>query len=178
MSRHRGNDAGIEPTLPITPMLDMAFQLLAFFIFTYHPSDLEGQMDLSLPSEAASQATKAENVDPTAQSDKKPLDIPADLTVVVDTQLDGTNNGKVSAINVETRSGKDLLDTSKEPWQQALKNYLTKQQGSVENKEAIKLQCHGRLKWNSVIEVMDACHAAGFKNISFVPPRDFRLSSN
>ena len=29
----------------ITPMLDMAFQLMAFFIMTYHPSALEGHID-------------------------------------------------------------------------------------------------------------------------------------
>ena len=38
------------PELPITPMLDMAFQLLTFFIMTYRPSALEGHMDLTLPA--------------------------------------------------------------------------------------------------------------------------------
>src|SRR5260221_10265183 len=32
----------------ITPMLDMAFQLLTFFVFTYHPSQLEVQFPVSL----------------------------------------------------------------------------------------------------------------------------------
>ncbi len=34
--------------IPITPMLDMAFQLLTFFILTYHPSPTEGQFSMNL----------------------------------------------------------------------------------------------------------------------------------
>jgi biopolymer transport protein ExbD len=41
-----------EVALPVTPMLDVAFQLLFFFIMTFHPADLEGQIELSLPPDA------------------------------------------------------------------------------------------------------------------------------
>ena len=34
--------------IPITPMLDMAFQLLTFFILTYHPMPSEGQFVMNL----------------------------------------------------------------------------------------------------------------------------------
>ena len=33
----RSAQAPVEVDIPVTPMLDMAFQLLTFFIFTYHP---------------------------------------------------------------------------------------------------------------------------------------------
>ena len=46
--------------LPITPMLDMTFQLLFFFIINFNPADLEGQMDMSLPSEDITANTKNE----------------------------------------------------------------------------------------------------------------------
>jgi biopolymer transport protein ExbD len=39
----------VEPDLPITPMLDMSFQLLAFFIMTFKPAPTEGQIAMSLP---------------------------------------------------------------------------------------------------------------------------------
>ncbi len=34
---------GRVPDVPITPMLDMAFQLLTFFVLTYQPAPAEGQ---------------------------------------------------------------------------------------------------------------------------------------
>ena len=37
-------------------------------------------------------------------------------------------------------------------------------------------QADGKLKWESVIQVLDVCQQAGFKNISFVPPPDFGVS--
>src|SRR5437588_7477245 len=39
---------GVQLGLIITPMLDMSFQLMAFFIMTYHPSALEGHIDGNL----------------------------------------------------------------------------------------------------------------------------------
>jgi biopolymer transport protein ExbD len=37
-----------EPNVPIAPMLDMAFQLLTFFVLTYKPAPTEGQFVMSL----------------------------------------------------------------------------------------------------------------------------------
>ena len=34
--------------MPIAPMLDMAFQLLTFFVLTYHPAPQEGQFVMNL----------------------------------------------------------------------------------------------------------------------------------
>ena len=40
--------------IPVTPMLDMAFQLLTFFILTYRPAPSEGQFSMNLlPAQAA-----------------------------------------------------------------------------------------------------------------------------
>src|SRR6266545_1059267 len=42
----------VDPDLPVTPMLDMAFQLLAFFIITFKVAPIEGQVALALPKDA------------------------------------------------------------------------------------------------------------------------------
>jgi biopolymer transport protein ExbD len=39
-----------EVPFPVTPMLDMAFQLLAFFILTFQPPTNETRIDLLLPA--------------------------------------------------------------------------------------------------------------------------------
>ena len=49
----------MEIEIPITPMLDMAFQLLTFFILTYRPAPSEGQFSMNLlPPQAATEITK------------------------------------------------------------------------------------------------------------------------
>jgi biopolymer transport protein ExbD len=46
--RHQQTDF-VDPDLPITPMLDMSFQLLAFFILSFKPMPTEGQISVNLP---------------------------------------------------------------------------------------------------------------------------------
>ncbi|HEY7427609.1 MAG TPA: biopolymer transporter ExbD [Gemmataceae bacterium] len=166
MTTRRKPDAGPEPTLPITPMLDMAFQLLAFFVMTYHPSDLEGQMDLSLPSENITQAKKQDEVQADAKPDpNKALELPANLTVIVRTQMDNVNNGRISALTLQDDAGPHPIDNL-----DGLAAELKERSQTVENKENIKIQADGRLKWEAVVQVMDVCQQAGFKNVRFVQP--------
>ena len=49
----RGHD---DVELNVAAMLDMAFQLLAFFILTFKPSPIESQIMMRLPDKAVTQA--------------------------------------------------------------------------------------------------------------------------
>jgi biopolymer transport protein ExbD len=179
MRSRRPGEPGPEPNLPVTPMLDMAFQLLAFFILTYHPSDLEGQMQLALPANDAKAAHKQEQVAPDSASDREQTpELPSDLTVAVKTQNDGVNNGTISALTVEDRSGPTTIrPAGTEAVTEALTRYLNKAKDAVNPKAPVRLVADSRLKWENVVAVMDACRKAGFENISFAPPPDFMLSS-
>jgi biopolymer transport protein ExbD len=80
----------IDVMLPITPMLDMAFQLLAFFIMVYRPAAKEGQEELVLPTAEERQqraAHRPEDVDPRIKppppNPKKPEKKDDELTVVM-----------------------------------------------------------------------------------------------
>jgi biopolymer transport protein ExbD len=168
--RHKQGDAASKVQLPITAMLDMTFQLLFFFIVNFHPADLEGEMNMALPVDAEKQAQKPEDVKKDAKADKDPTpEFPSDLTVKVRTQLDGTNDGEISAIFVRNLEGKE------EPVEglTGLRDLLSEKRESLTNKEAIKVQGDGKLKVRSVMKVMDVCRKAGFNNVSFVPPEDF-----
>jgi len=187
MSRRRGGDgeAGEVP-LPITPMLDVAFQLLAFFIMTYNPSDLEGQLDLGLPSDAEKAAHKKEDVNPQAKTDKDPEpEFPSDLTISVRALQGGDFAGNISSIFVRNIAGAEtpikglrrtivksgkVEDQDDQDLLEGLGAYLTEAKKTVTNKEAVKIQADGSLRIKKVLKIMDVCRKNGFAKISFVPP--------
>src|SRR5215211_5743810 len=72
---HTQPDAGgVALGLIITPMLDMSFQILAFFIMTYNPSALEGHIPGSLvPPENYAKKSSDASVPPDMET---PLSIP------------------------------------------------------------------------------------------------------
>ncbi|MBY0229387.1 MAG: biopolymer transporter ExbD [Gemmataceae bacterium] len=159
--------------LPITPMLDMTFQLLFFFIVSFNPADLEGAVDMALPSDKDKAAHKKEDQRPDAKPDDKTPEFPSDLTVKVRTQNDGERDGEISAVSVANLEGKEETIPGRDPEKEilpALTAYLKGKKEGLTNKEGIKLQGDGRLKVASIVNVMDACNAAGFPNISFVQP--------
>ena len=171
--RHRskpGNPSKI--VLPITPMLDMTFQLLFFFIVNFRPAPatVEGQLEMALPTETTTANPNKPNEKP--QGTDKDLDFPSDLTVKVRTQLDGTNDGAISALAIRSLDGKETpVDGGLDGLQKRLA--AMREDGAVQQKSNIKVQGDGKLKVRALMEVMDACRLAGFSNVSMVPPEDF-----
>jgi biopolymer transport protein ExbD len=78
-----------EVEVQVTPMLDMAFQLLSFFILTYRPLPTEGQFSMNLlPSAPSVDMAKNEATEVTETSDMPAL--LRTLNVQVKANLDGT----------------------------------------------------------------------------------------
>src|SRR5205823_1556904 len=73
---------GIEVSMPIVPSSDMPFQLVFFFIVTFNPGKVEGQMAMNLPASGTTRAPEPQKADPNQQSDPE-LDVPSDFVVVV-----------------------------------------------------------------------------------------------
>ncbi len=155
-------DHGVE--MPITPMLDMAFQLLMFFILTYHPSALEGHMDLSLPAAGEAKAKQQRDVDPN-KSDTE-IELPSQMTVIVKASPDGS--GGIDKLVVQQAAGETLVRDQEE-----LLKFLKKARAELTNQDDIKIQADSKLKYTFVMEVMDVCTRAGFRNVGFAPPPDF-----
>ena len=161
----------------IVPFLDMAFQLLFFFIINYNPSDLEGQMELSLPSKSAAAAKNPDDVSPMSESHRDEIDIPADITVVVTTQKDPATRGAISSIALQDKAGRKALPGGLDNVLATLETKLKEAQDGLTNKEAIKIEADAALKWSEVVKVVDVCRKTGFVNVSFVPPPDLGISS-
>jgi biopolymer transport protein ExbD len=174
--RRRPPEAVPGVVLPITPMLDMAFQLLTFFIFTYHPSGLEGEMDLALPSDANKQAKVEQDVDNKKPADAENLEFPSDLTVTIRAlQGGGPHDGDISALFIRNADGKEqaLAGADADAMLKSLEEYLKKAKDTVNIKDSIKVQGDGKLKVKSLFKVMDVCRHTGFQNVSAVQPEDF-----
>ncbi len=156
----------VEINKVITPMLDMAFQIFAFFIVTYHPSQLEGQMLLHLPDAALAKAAKPEDARPD-QSMTGQLELPAEISVIARTKRpDGSQDGSISQISVQERLGtKDVVKQdqgAKEvPDLDALRKYLQSVRGSLSNQDDIKIEAESGLRYEYIMQIMDVTEHIG-----------------
>ena len=99
----------VEPDLPIVPMLDMSFQLMAFFLITFRPMPTEGQIALALPNKEGGPASLIS--DPLEDEKAK------DVTVTVYAGADG----RIRKIEMTDASGTKSLGADLKPYQEALK---------------------------------------------------------
>jgi biopolymer transport protein ExbD len=159
-------DPPVEVEIPITPMLDLAFQVLLFFILTYQPSSMEGQLEMTLPDMAQAKAAKPENVKPSSSATGE-LELPAEVTVLLYMRRDGARDGSLGRIVVQEKQGnKELPDKA------ALEKYLASIRTGLANTHDIKLAGDGDLKNGVTMEIMDVCTRAGFTNIALGKPLD------
>ena len=156
MSRRNAAPDG-KIALPITPMLDMTFQLLFFFIMNFNPADLEGQMEAALP--AQDRVVEGQGVAPAAPG---PV-FPSDLTVEIRTGRDG---GGISALSVRGADGKSVPIADLD----ALAKHLAAQRAAPNNAKAIKIRADARLSIEHLMKVIDICKGAGFTHTALMSP--------
>jgi biopolymer transport protein ExbD len=169
--RRQGTDH-VEPDLPITPMLDMSFQLLAFFIMTFKPAPTEGQIAMSLPPAQEGSKTATELTDITAEQPKKYV-----ITI------ESTAGGSIRSMtfreegSVDTK-GEDLgADVQKSFLPKVKSLYETerkridaaKAKGTTIPEPKLTLEFGPKVLQDYVIQVFDAAVQAGFTDIAPVP---------
>jgi biopolymer transport protein ExbD len=144
-----------EVEIQITPMLDMAFQLLTFFIMTYHPAPAEGQFSMNLLPAAPQLNLDAAPTDANAPADPN---VPAALRTMKTTlyaAADGTL-GRVTVGEVEVQGMEQLRAKLQEilsdktlPFDQAL------------------IQADPQLKYEELVKVVDVFSKLDITKISF-----------
>jgi biopolymer transport protein ExbD len=130
-------------------MLDMSFQLMAFFILTFRPMPTEAQLPLALPAEKGGAVSLAPpSVDPTE-----------DQELII--QVYAADNGNIADITAAPETGSFSLgqDTSK------LFAYL-KEKAAGDKVPKLKFEIAERLNYQYVIKLIDEARRAGFTRIS------------
>src|SRR5436190_17840627 len=171
-NKHRKEEIPTEVTLPITPMLDMAFQMLFFFIYTFNPvAASEGQMDLSLPAKSDAAAPDQKSLSPNAESHKTEIDIPTDITISLRGLQVGKYIGEVESIWIKDTAnpnGKQLPGATKNEREKelhkSLKNARAANATGTEGKKRIpnaRMEAEVNIRWSEVVQVMDICYKEG-----------------
>ncbi len=144
MSERKNIQKSEGPDVPVTPMLDMAFQLLTFFVLTYKPAPSEGQFVMNLLPPQPATAISAE-----APSDK-PSDnnLPATLRTLP-TVLKAGEGGRLGQIMV----GETPLATDTKALEAELEKYLTDPDLPFEQ---TMLKVDPRLRYSELIRVVNA----------------------
>lgn len=175
MLSHKRKRAGtdfVEPDLPITPMLDMSFQLLAFFIMTFKPAPTEGQIMLALPKEEGGGIGIPNPVDT-----EKPLHYVVRVIAADDGTIEkmtlseegsAATQGKdlKAGLYKDPKTGQDM--TMAQVYQKELTDLAA---GMAQQKRTGKLtlELHPKLVQDYVIQLVDIGIRAGFNDISPVP---------
>ncbi len=156
--RKRAGTDHVEPDLPITPMLDMSFQLLAFFLITFKAAPTEGQLALALPT-ADGKGTVPAKLDP--------LNKPAHYTV----RATATDSGAIESLAVLEEGAAApprQLGASVAAVRDELTAYRARLRG--EGREGrVTLELDEKLHQGFVVQLLDTGIRAGFENITPLP---------
>jgi biopolymer transport protein ExbD len=142
-----------EVEIQVTPMLDMAFQLLTFFIMTYRPAPAEGQFAMNLLP-----AQPATRMDAPISSDVTSSEVPAGLRTLPTTlrAAEGGRLGRVTLGEVDIQ-GMDQL-------KKELEDILSHRDEYPFDQALIKAD--PTLKYSELIQVIDVFHRLNVTKIS------------
>ena len=146
-----------EVPFPVTPMLDMAFQLLAFFILTFQAPTRETRLDLLLPDRAQT-LPLAQGPEPKIAVRADDDDLDDSLTVIAR----GDPAGALRSLHLggAPMSGVDTLET-------ALRRYASLLNGRPLR---VRIVADASLKYEHAARVLGACSSAGASSLSLVEP--------
>jgi biopolymer transport protein ExbD len=173
MARKKNSEEPMEVELNkiITPMLDMAFQMLIFFILTYHPSSLEMHIDGKLlPPKTETAAPKDAAPDPNKSNTSTKKETPEtgdEVVVIVDAltdkdKVDLKDQGSLKSISLfnpeikrkdEVSTRGDGVDLSMQKLEAKLKSILASNPTGTD----IDIQADGELLHEYFVKVYDIC---------------------
>jgi biopolymer transport protein ExbD len=147
-----------EVAFPVAPMLDMAFQLLAFFILTFKPPSAETHVDLDLPATPAALPARSEGRAVPRNSRKVDTDLENDLLV----RAEADDLGDLKSLRLGEAPVPDLA---------TLGRRLRRYAGLLEGRALrVRLVADDRLGYEPAAQIIATCSAAGVSAIRLSPP--------
>jgi biopolymer transport protein ExbD len=148
-----------EVMFPVTPMLDMAFQLLAFFVLTFQAPSAETHLDLDLPATplALPGAPRGNAEPPPAR--RVDTDLENDLFV----RVEADDLGDLRSIRLGEAVVPDLTTLG-----DRLRRYVEIMEGRPLR---VRLVADDHLRYEEAARVLAACSAAGVANVRLAEPR-------
>ena len=144
-----------EVTLNVTAMLDMAFQLLAFFILTFRPPPVEGQVYMRMPPPQAVLGAGAVSA---GQEDKDPTTVKPVKTLTITLLDEGSGSIKTVEVGVPTVGMKSI------PYNELPPELATYFKGSGDQFEQVIIQATSTLHWQYVMQAMETCSKQTFSD--------------
>lgn len=145
--RRKRKHAEAEVQLNMAAMLDMAFQLLAFFILTFRASPIEAQIELRLPD--APQATGSSNV-PIETPPSETID---EVTFPLPIELHSNPDGELEKVVIGSRviKGEDSETT--------MQLYRNEMAALFEKPifDSVTIRVGNDLQYEPFMQVVDVC---------------------
>src|SRR3954467_12609251 len=163
MSKRKKPEQETQIVLPVTPMLDMTFQLMFFFLTTFNPSSIkEGQMDMSLPAGGSAAATTPPQVDPRADPRQEKADDSTVVSINLRGQKDPRNRGTLSylTININNALDEEIKGTVEER-ERILVEKLEKVKPAEDGSKkppTVRMAAESDVHWSQVMKIMDVCY--------------------
>ena len=145
MRRRKKKHLQGEVELNLTAMLDMAFQLLAFFILTFKPAPTEGYIALRMPPPQAT--TKPGSA---AASDQNLANAPIERLETLMVTVKSAPDGNVGSIQIEEGAPSATLGE----FEQQLNTLLGAPAAPFEQ---VILQVGSGLHYESLVRILDIC---------------------
>ena len=147
MHRNRKSSSDESVELNLAAMLDMAFQLLTFFILTFRPAPLEGQISLRLPPP---HALAGKGVAHPGDTPLPPKLLENFNTLKI--KLDSDHNGHLNHIDVEKQNV--AVDSNLKAFNAELNKDLN---DATSPFDQVVISVPARLNYSDVMRVMGVC---------------------
>lgn len=139
-----------EVQINLAAMLDMAFQLLAFFILTFRPAPIEGHFQLHMPPPSVPLAQMPESPDPPDPSSGPESAFEETLDLMVRSD----NQGQVASIDV---GQEEVVASRLTPAAMQQLNSKLRATLQVAPYDRIQLHVDRRLHYEELMKIVDVC---------------------